>query len=81
MSVVVFSRGFTVKAVEKFGHAPEYPVTNNWSFLVQQLHDFATQQAPAQGAHSTQPVTEVASTTMPKAMRYQANGVKLWVEM
>jgi hypothetical protein len=24
------SRGFTVKAVDKFGHQPDYPVTNNW---------------------------------------------------
>ena len=39
------------------------------------------QVAPAHGAQLTQPVAEVASTTMPKAMRYQAKGVKLWVEM
>ena len=38
------SRGFTVKAVDKFGHAPEYPVTDNWRHLVQQLHDFAAQR-------------------------------------
>jgi pimeloyl-ACP methyl ester carboxylesterase len=34
------SRGYTVKAIEKFGHAPEYPVTNNWPHLVDQLIDF-----------------------------------------
>lgn len=34
------SRGFTVKAVEKFGHDPQYPVSNNWPHLVQQLADF-----------------------------------------
>jgi hypothetical protein len=43
------SRGFIVKAVDKFGHAPEYPVTNNWRHLVQQLHDFATQQVEKYG--------------------------------
>lgn len=34
-------RGFEVKAIDKFGHAPQYPVTNNWPHLVQQLADFA----------------------------------------
>jgi pimeloyl-ACP methyl ester carboxylesterase len=34
-------RGFQVDAVEKFGHDPQYPVTNNWPHLVQQLADFA----------------------------------------
>ncbi len=34
-------RGFEVDAVEKFGHDPQYPVTNNWPHLVQQLADFA----------------------------------------
>lgn len=33
-------RGFAVQAVEKFGHDPRYPVTNNWPHLVQQLVDF-----------------------------------------
>jgi pimeloyl-ACP methyl ester carboxylesterase len=35
------ARGFRVEAVEKFGHDADYPVTNNWPHLVQQLHDFA----------------------------------------
>lgn len=35
------ARGFTVKAVEKFGHDPRYPVTSNWPHLVRQLADFA----------------------------------------
>ena len=26
-----------VSAVERFGHEPQYPVTNNWPHLVQQL--------------------------------------------
>ena len=33
-------RGFRVTAVEKFGHDPRYPVTNNWPHLVEQLSDF-----------------------------------------
>ncbi len=35
------ARGFTVKAIEKLGHDPAYPVTNNWPHLVKQLTDFA----------------------------------------
>ena len=35
------SRGFAVKAVEKYGHDPRYPVSNNWPNVVQQLLDFA----------------------------------------
>jgi len=34
-------RGFKVDALEKFGHDPKYPVTNNWPHLVEQLTDFA----------------------------------------
>ena len=37
-------RGFTVSAVDRFGHAPQYPVTSNWPHLVQQLADFTRQQ-------------------------------------
>ncbi|MEY4317366.1 MAG: hypothetical protein RI902_1174 [Pseudomonadota bacterium] len=33
-------RGFRVEAIEKFGHDPRYPVTNNWPHLVEQLSDF-----------------------------------------
>jgi pimeloyl-ACP methyl ester carboxylesterase len=40
------SRGYTVKAVEKFGHDPRYPISNNWPQVVQQLVDF-TQDAVA----------------------------------
>ena len=43
------SRGFTVKAVDKFGHDPEYPVTDNWPHLVQQLHDFAAREVDKAG--------------------------------
>lgn len=35
------SRGYTVRALEKFGHDPRYPVSNNWPHIVQQLVDFA----------------------------------------
>ena len=34
-------RGFEVHAIDKFGHDPAYPVSNNWPHLVQQLADFA----------------------------------------
>ncbi|MBM3386432.1 MAG: alpha/beta hydrolase [Betaproteobacteria bacterium] len=34
-------RGFEVQAIDKFGHEPDYPVTNNWPHLVQQLADTA----------------------------------------
>lgn len=38
------SRGFDVKAVEKFGHDSQYPVSDNWPHLVQQLADFVRTQ-------------------------------------
>ena len=37
------AQGFDVAAVERFGHDPAYPVTNNWPHLVRQLADFAEQ--------------------------------------
>lgn len=43
------SRGFTVRAVDKFGHDEKYPVTNNWRHLVQQLHDFAQPEVTRHG--------------------------------
>ena len=36
------ARGHVVRAVERFGHDPRYPVTSNWPHLVQQLADFAS---------------------------------------
>ena len=42
-------RGFQVKAIEKFGHDPAYPVTSNWPHLVQQLADFTQQEVLASG--------------------------------
>ena len=35
------ARGYTVKAVEKYGHDTQYPVSDNWPHVVQQLIDFA----------------------------------------
>jgi pimeloyl-ACP methyl ester carboxylesterase len=43
------SRGFLVKAVDKFGHDPAYPASNNWPGLVQQLHDFAAREVDKAG--------------------------------
>lgn len=43
------SRGYTVKAVDKFGHDPKYPVTNNWPLMVQQLHDLARRETDKAG--------------------------------
>jgi pimeloyl-ACP methyl ester carboxylesterase len=33
-------RGFSLSAIDKLGHDPRYPVTNNWPHLVQQLSNF-----------------------------------------
>ena len=44
------ARGHTVRAVEKFGHDPKYPVTSNWPHLVQQLADFAAPEIEAHGS-------------------------------
>ncbi len=40
----VRARGFKVQAIEKFGHDSQYPVTNNWPHLVQQLIGFTQAQ-------------------------------------
>ena len=45
----VRARGFHVEAIDKFGHDPRYPVTDNWPHLVQQLTDFATPLAAQSG--------------------------------
>ena len=42
-------RGFTVKSIEKLGHDPAYPVTNNWPHMVQQLADFTKHTADKAG--------------------------------
>ncbi len=43
------ARGFQLKAIEKFGHDPRYPVTGNWPHLVQQLADFTQQEVEKSG--------------------------------
>lgn len=43
------ARGFQVKAIEKFGHDPRYPVTSNWPNLVQQLADFTQAEVEKSG--------------------------------
>jgi len=43
------ARGYQVKAIEKFGHDPAYPVTSNWPHLVQQLADFTAEQVEHTG--------------------------------
>ncbi len=44
------ARGHSVRALEKFGHDPRYPVTSNWPHLVQELADFAQPEIEKQGA-------------------------------
>lgn len=43
------TRGFKVRAIERFGHDPRYPVSNNWRHLVQQLIDFARAEVERAG--------------------------------
>ncbi|MBU4182140.1 MAG: alpha/beta hydrolase [Hydrogenophaga sp.] len=43
------ARGFSVRAPEKFGHDPAYPVSSNWPHLVQQLADFAAPEIERHG--------------------------------
>lgn len=43
------SRGFVVRAPEKFGHDPRLPVTNNWPHLVTELHEFAQAEVDKAG--------------------------------
>ena len=43
------SRGFMIKAIDKFGHDARYPVTNNWPHLVQQLIDFTRAEVEKTG--------------------------------
>ncbi|GAA6141962.1 alpha/beta hydrolase [Hydrogenophaga sp. 5NK40-0174] len=39
------ARGYTVRGLEKIGHDPGYPVTNNWPHLIQQLADYINAEA------------------------------------
>jgi len=42
-------RGFAVQAIEKLGQDSQYPVSNNWKHLVQQVADFAQALADKAG--------------------------------
>lgn len=44
------ARGFSVSAIDKFGHDPHYPVSNNWPHLVHQLVDFTKTTVAQTGA-------------------------------
>ena len=44
------ARGFTVKAIEKLGHDPAYPVSNNWPHLAKQVANFARAEVEKTGA-------------------------------
>lgn len=50
-------RGFEVQAIDRFGHDPQYPVTNNWPHLVEQLADQARawQQQASEAAEPGEP--------------------------
>lgn len=39
--------GYTVHAIDKFGHDPDYPVTSNWPKLREQLIDFIEREVEA----------------------------------
>ncbi len=43
------ARGHAVRALDRFGHDPAYPVTSNWPHLVQQLADFAAPEIESHG--------------------------------
>ncbi len=43
------SRGIEADGVERFGHDPQRPVTNNWPHLVDELIEFAEQEVQRRG--------------------------------
>jgi pimeloyl-ACP methyl ester carboxylesterase len=43
------ARGYTVRALEKIGHDPAYPVSNNWPHLAKQVRDFAQAEMQKSG--------------------------------
>ena len=43
------ARVHTVKAVEKFGHDPKFPVTSNWPHVAKQLVEFASTEVQKAG--------------------------------
>ncbi len=42
-------RGFRVKAIDKFGHDPRLPVTDNWPHLVEQLRELVQRETAKAG--------------------------------
>ncbi|WP_395142049.1 alpha/beta fold hydrolase [Schlegelella aquatica] len=44
------AQGYEVHAIEKFGHDPRYPVTNNWPHLRDQLIHFIEREVPQRPA-------------------------------
>ncbi len=44
------AQGYGVHAIEKFGHDPRYPVTNNWPHLRDQLIHFIEREVPQRPA-------------------------------
>lgn len=42
-------RGIEARGVERFGHDPRFPVTNNWPYLVEQLAEFTRAEVARQG--------------------------------
>ena len=49
MTASLKKRGFKVESIEKLGHDPAYPVTNNWPHLVTQLTEFSQHTAQKTG--------------------------------
>jgi pimeloyl-ACP methyl ester carboxylesterase len=43
------ARGHTVKAIEKFGHDPKFPVTSNWPHIAKELAQFAAAEVQKAG--------------------------------
>ena len=49
-------RGFSVSAVEQFGHRPDLPVTDNWPHLVEELRQHIVAQMAQAGSDAPPPV-------------------------
>jgi pimeloyl-ACP methyl ester carboxylesterase len=42
-------RGFKVRAIDKFGHDPRFPVTDNWPHLIEQLQELVAKEVGRHG--------------------------------
>ncbi len=49
MTASLKKRGFSVKSIEKLGHDPKYPVTDNWPHVLQELADFVQHESGKAG--------------------------------